>query len=270
MRIELGDGAVLDTYVAKTSPELTMPPRPAVLVLPGGGYSYCSAREAEPVANLYRAAGCNAFVLYYRCGKDIASCPIKFKAPLIDAARAVDHIRSHAEEYGINPHQIAVTGFSAGGHLAGWLSANPGDPDLQGLDCRPDAMLLGYPVVSGVTSPNLGTFRTLLGSENPPRNKLEEFSVEHMITPDTPPAFIWHTADDGCVPVQNSLLLAEALSANGVPFELHIFPHGPHGLSVATGETSPRGAEMLYDDPYVARWTQMAVKWLLRTFGRKC
>ena len=185
MRIELGDGAVLDTYVAKTSPELTMPPRPAVLVLPGGGYSYCSAREAEPVANLYRAAGCNAFVLYYRCGKDIASCPIKFKAPLIDAARAVDHIRSHAEEYGINPHQVAVTGFSAGGHLAGWLSANPGDPDLEGLDCRPDAMLLGYPVVSGVTSPNLGTFRTLLGSDNPPRNELENFSVEHMITPDT-------------------------------------------------------------------------------------
>lgn len=261
MRIELEGGAYIDAHIAKTSRELTMPPRPAVVVFPGGAYSFCSAREAEPVANQFAAAGCNTFCLFYRVEKEAHS-----KHPLIDAARAVDHIRRHAEEYNIDPQKIAVIGFSAGGHLATWLASAYGDPVLEGLDCRPDAAMAGYALVKSHT----GSFRRLLGLDAdtvPSDDQMKQFYTDLMVHENTPPMFLWTTFSDEAVPITDTLALSDALYKHNVPFELHIFPHGPHGLSVCTEETTPHGAPQ-YKDEYIGRWVDMAVKWLNKQFGR--
>ncbi len=262
MRIELGDGAYLDIFVAKKSPELTMPPRPAVVVFPGGGYGYCSDREAEPVANQFIAAGCNAFVLHYRVKEEAVN-----KHPLIDAGRAIHHVRTHSEEYGINPEKIAVIGFSAGGHLATWIASAYNDEVLAGLDCRPNAVLTGY----ALTKSHTGSFKRLLGmtdSENPPTDEqMRTLYTDLMVHENTPPMFLWHTCADSVVTVRDTLDLASALSKQGIPFELHVFPYGNHGLSVCTEETTPHYAPY-YRDEYIGRWVGMAIKWLNRLFER--
>ena len=258
--------AVLQCYVQSPSPELTMPPRPAVIVFPGGGYDYTSDREAQPVANVYLAAGYSAFVLRYAV-KDEASYP----NPLIDAAAALAYVRSHAEEFYIDPCKVAVCGFSAGGHLAALIGTQWHLPLLrealggESESFRPDAMILGYPVISGVNTSHLHSFLNLLGKE-PTHEQLASLSAELNVDGRTPPAFIWHTADDTCVPVNNSLVFAQALTAAGVVCELHIFPKGPHGLSVCTREAAGRGREECIT-PYVGKWKELSVRFLENVFS---
>ena len=257
--------AHMQCYVQARSHKLTMPPRPAVVIFPGGGYDYTSDREAEPVANAYLAAGYSAFVVRYAVGADA-----RHPHPLLDAAAAVALLRARAEEFYIDPHKIAVCGFSAGGHLAAHLGTQWHLPLLretlggESADFRPDAMVLCYPVISGIRSPHLHSFLNLTGPD-PAQETLARLSCEESVDGRTPPAFLWHTANDTCVPVENSLVMAGALAKAGVPVELHVFPNGLHGLSVCTYETAAGGSEdRVY--PYVARWVPWSVRFLENVF----
>jgi acetyl esterase/lipase len=256
------------TYISENSPELRNTPKKVVLVLPGGGYQMTSDREAEPIAKAYFAAGFNTFVLRYSVQGEAV-----MYAPLIDALRAVKYIRDHAEQWNIDKDKIIVCGFSAGGHLA----ASAGtlwklDVVRETLGCdsayvRPNGMILGYPVITAGDKAHKDSILTLLAgrpsaatdSDYPTDAEFDLFSLEKHVDADTPPAFIWHTASDGLVPVENALYMCEALAEHNVPFELHIFPRGDHGLSLANDETAPNDSMEI---PYVARWFDMSVKWV--------
>ncbi len=255
----------LELFVHSASPELTAAPRPAMLVLPGGGYGFCSDREAEPIASAYFAQGYNCFVLRYITGEQA-----KIGKPLLDAAAAMAHIRLNAEKYCVDTNRIAVIGFSAGGHLAGMLATQwhqKGLSEKLGMEnelFRPNAAILSYPVISTMVMTHSQSFDNFLGADRD-----EELSkkacVELCVDERTCPCFIWHTAKDSCVPVINSLVLAKSLTENNVPCELHIFPMGDHGLSRANAETSPDWSKNSYIIPYVARWVDWSIKWLEQT-----
>ncbi len=243
----------LDTYILDGDRD-----RAAVLLCPGGAYRYVSPREGEPVALQFNAAGFNAFVLHY------SVAPCRHPAPLLDASRAMCLIREHAAAWRISPDKIAVCGFSAGGHVAaslavGWDEpAALGAPGIERGMNRPDALILGYPVISSGEYAHRESIDNLLGPNASPE-EIREVSLELNVNPKMPNAFIWHTWDDASVPVENSLLFAQAMRRCGVPFELHIYPKGTHGLSLATPETGdgPRGS-----DPHVASWMDLCVDWL--------
>ncbi len=243
----------LDTYILDSAV-----PRGLVLICPGGGYGFNSPREAEPVAMQFTAAGWHAAVLWY------SVAPRRHPQPLLDLSRAVCILREHAEAWQINPHQITVCGFSAGGHLAASLGVHWNKPYLletPGIQAgmnRPDALILSYPVITSGEFRHSGSFQNLLG-DTPGSELVEEMSLERQVGPHTPPAFLWHTVADQSVPVENSLLFAQALHQFTIPFELHIYPDGVHGLSLATPET---GTPDNPPDPHVAGWMSLCVKWL--------
>lgn len=255
--------ATLRTYVSDDVPELKMPPRHAVMVIPGGGYRMVSDREAEPIVKMFFAAGFNVFLLKYTVGEGAANY-----APLIEASLAIKHIRENAQAYNIDPAYVFVCGFSAGGHLAAstgtlWnipeVKAAIGDAP-EGIN-KPTGMILSYPVI---LYSHKGSFHNLCGTTEPTEDQISKFSLERFVTPETPPAFLWHTFNDKTVPVQNSLTFAQRLHDCGVPFEMHIFPKGDHGLSLANGETWSQKPGMI--NPHVACWIELAIKWL-RTFS---
>jgi acetyl esterase/lipase len=226
--------------------------RPAVIVCPGGGYVYCSAREAEPVALRYAAKGFHAFILRYSVGKDAADF-----APLKELSWVIGYVRENAASWHIDPNKIAVCGFSAGGHLAlasGVLGEN-----------KPNAMILGYPAVNIPNYPGVNFMLQLLtGRKDVTDEDAAYFSLTNHITKNSPPVFLAATAEDmltgfGALPV------AKKYSDLGMPYELHVFQFGPHGYSVAD-ETSADGIhEML--NPDFAQWHAMSVRWLHRIFG---
>lgn len=266
---EIYDGSsevTLELYIHARSKEITAAPRPAMLVLPGGGYAFCSDREAEPIASAYFSLGYNCFVLRYITGEKA-----KIGKPLIDAAAAMAHIRLNAEKYCVDTNRIAVIGFSAGGHLAGMIATQWHRKELSDklrLDSelfRPNAALLGYPVVSCHVNTHSESFDNFLGKDRT-KEMDESASLDNLVDERTCPFFIWHTAKDSCVPVANSLVLADALTKKGITCELHIFPMGDHGLSRATAETSPDWSENKYIIPYVARWVDWSYKWLEHVF----
>ncbi len=266
---EIYDGALevtLQTMLHTPSPEITKGARPAMIVFPGGGYAYTSDREAEPIASAYFAQGYNCFILRYICGERA-----KIDRPLYDAAAAVAHVRTHAAEYNIDTNRIAVIGFSAGGHLAGYLATcwhRSDISELLGMDSelfRPNAAILGYAVVTNNVPTNKFTFDNLLGADRTPELNARA-NLDMHVDERTCPCFIWHTAQDTCVPVANSLAFARALTDKGIGCELHIFPMGGHGLSRANAETTPDGATLPYNIPYVARWAEWSFKWLEQVF----
>ena len=220
--------------------------RGAVIVVPGGGYCMKADHEGAPIAEMLNQAGVSAYVLDYRVK------PCHMLAPLADAKRAIRLVRSMGYE------KVAILGFSAGGHLTCTAATlyDAGDPDaadpLERLSSRPDAFIPCYAVVSFGAFTHRGSRESLLGQENADNWELvRKFSNELHITPDTPEAFIWHTAADQAVPVENSLNLALALSAQGVPYEMHIFPQGQHGLGLAEE----------FED--VKQWVPLLQKWLV-------
>jgi acetyl esterase/lipase len=229
--------------------------RGAVIVCPGGGYQVLAAHEALPIAAWLNEAGFAAFILRYRVA------PHGHPAPLEDATRAVRLVRARAAEFNILPDKIAILGFSAGGHLVTTIGTHfdGGDPSaadpIQRASSRPDALIACYPVVSLETFSHEGCLTNLLGSDRSP-GVLRHLSNEFHVTPQTPPAFLWHTADDEVVPAEQSLCFARALAKNHVPFELHVFPHGRHGLGLGDGSSFVgKSAE-------VAQWTQLCQIWL--------
>lgn len=237
--------------------------RPMVLICPGGGYSRTSEREAEPIAMQFNAAGFHAAVLYYSVP------PAEHLQPLLDLSRAMCIIREHAEEWKINKEKIAVCGFSAGGHLAASLGVHWQKPylsEIEGIsypDNQPNALILCYPVITAGPNAHQGSFNNLLGRDVSDE-LLHEMSLEHHIGKQTPPTFLWHTFDDKSVPVESSLLFAQGLRKHQIPFELHIYPHGPHGYSLATEETDPSN---MGSDPHVATWMSLCIEWLRRVFA---
>ena len=227
--------------------------RPAVVICPGGGYSFISEREAEPVALKFASMGYQVFVLNY------SIAPARYPAALFELASTVAMIRDNAKVWCVDPDKIVVCGFSAGGHLAACLSVfwNSGfisdalsvAPDK----IRPNASILSYPVITSGKHAHKDSFICLLG-ENADKTSLEAVSLENKITSDTPPTFLWHTFEDSLVPCENSLLYAKTLKKFDIPFELHIFNRGGHGLSLANKLTN---AVM----PECQQWIDMADRW---------
>ncbi len=228
---------------------------PTVVVLPGGGYEMVSPDEGEPVARWLNTAGFTAIVVTYRVA------PHVYPAALRDAVRAVRLARSHGDDWSVQPDRLAVMGFSAGGHLAGSLAtlgedvALLGDDDLIGVLPRPDALVLCYPVVT-MEPPfaHEGSVSNLHGDLATDAQRAA-WSLERRVTADTPPTFLWHPAPDAAVPVENSLVFAGALARHGVPFALHVFPTGQHGLNLAT------------DEPLASAWPGLCATWLHETLG---
>lgn len=260
-----GSEATLVGYVLDNTSEIDMNRRrPAVLILPGGGYAFTSDREAEPIAMQYLAAGYHAFILRY------SVAPATYPVALLEAAESMTTIRAHADEWHVDPDHIAVLGFSAGGHLAANLATTAGDDTMRkhGFDpddARPNALMLSYPVITAFSNAHFGSFNNLLGPDPDPSLR-EEVSIERHIDATTPPVFIWHTIPDDCVPVANTLLVVEGCRNAGVPVEAHLYPTGGHGLSLATAETSgPQGDSIV---PDVQTWMPLSIDWLKRTFAR--
>ena len=256
------DRVILDAY-ASSDTQNNPKSRDAVLILPGGGYGFCSKREAEPIALAFLSRGINAFVLYYRVGEEGDVYPRQ----LIDASRAMLYIRQNAEKYGIDPGRVFVLGFSAGGHLAGSLAYANGDPDVLCAlgatkdQTRPNGAILCYPVVTAKLPTHEGSFTRLSGKPfaELTDSERELYTLENKITPDSPPTFIWHTAQDKAVPPFGSLALASELVRNGVLTTLRLYPTGPHGLSLANRITR---TDTLCDNTVAARWIDEAVEFL--------
>ena len=186
--------------------------------------------------------------------------PYRHPIPLGDAQRAIRTVRHRAAEWRIDPKRVGILGFSAGGHLAGSATtifddgkADAADP-IDRQPCRPDAAVLCYAVLTFGEFRHNGSMVNLLGKDPDPALQ-KEMSLENGVTPQTPPTFLWHTADDGAVPVENSLLFAMALRRHKVPFALHVFPRGPHGIGLAQG---PRGAKA----PAARQWPALCAEWL--------
>lgn len=205
--------------------------RPAVLILPGGGYEYTSDREAEPIALEFIRRGVCAFVLRY------SITPARFPQALCEALESIAYIRENASEWDIDPDNIAVCGFSAGGHLCASVGTFWNNSILDAYINRsrtvmkPNMLILSYPVITSGEYAHRGSFDALLG-ENQRDESLSLVSLEKQVTADVPPTFIWHTYEDGCVPVQNTMLFANELIAHNVPTEVHIYRRGGHGLSL--------------------------------------
>lgn len=258
IRKKRGARAELFVYAWENSPEFCENRRrPAILICPGGGYAMCSDREAEAIAFRFFAAGFQAFVLRY------SVAPVRHPAQLAEAVLAVDYIRKNAEELKVIPDRIAACGFSAGGHLVGMLATMADAPEVAAYvgerDGKPNACILGYPVITAGIRSDGESIRNLTGKER----GNGAFSLERRVSRDTVPSFLWTTAKDGAVPAQNSLLFASALAAAGVDYELHIYQDGPHGLATADEETAVPGMPA-YIDPRAATWIPLALSWLKR------
>ncbi len=233
--------------------------RPAVIICPGGGYSGLTAREGEPLARKYFAACYNVFVLAYSVGEQAGD----FR-PLLQLAAALAHIRRNAADWGVDPDRIAVCGFSAGGHLAASLGTLHNDEKFRSIcpekgNIRPDAMVLCYPVISAQQPTHRGSIVNVSGNAPEGSEEWNYWSLENHVDAQTPPAFLWHTAADEVVSVKNSLKMANSLTDAGIPFELHVFPEGNHGSCTCTAETRT-------ENPYNARWIELSITWLNKTF----
>jgi acetyl esterase/lipase len=229
------DTITLTTYVADHRYEK----RPAMLVIPGGGYCYCSEREAEPIAIAFMAKGYNCFVLNYSVeGK------AKFPRPLVDAALAMKCIRRNAEKFNIDTSRMFAVGFSAGGHLCALLgSLWDADilykeiPDLEKGEARQTGTILAYPVISAHVRTHQVTFMRISGTTEPKVENFLPYSIDDLVSEKSAPIYVFHTATDTCVPVENSIALMMALAKKNIPFAARIYPQGQHGFALANRQT---------------------------------
>ena len=254
-----GTGRPEDDFAPYLEPYLfenTGDPRGCVIVFPGGGYCNRAPHEAGPIAERFNQMGFHAFVLQYRVA------PYRYPAQQRDALRAVRLVRSRAAEWGIAPDRIATLGFSAGGHLCASTGTLYDEVDSTANDAadlvspRPDALILCYAVID-LTEPfgHFGSGENLLGKEGVRAPEAKRLNLETRVTADTPPSFLWHTAEDTCVNVENSLAFARELWKNKVAAEVHVFPHGHHGLGLAPAMRD------------VAQWPELAGCFLVENCG---
>ena len=260
--------AYMTTYIQEHSSEMMNSDyKPCVVICPGGGYEWCSFREGEPVALEYLAKGFNCFVVNYSVARQSG-----YPNPIVDLSKAIRLIRQNADEWHIIKDQIAVLGFSAGGHLVSTLAVHWNDKEIQKLsECyndenKPNACLLIYPVITMKGFTHEGTKLNVLGTtEGEQREELiRKLSNEDHIGEQTPPCFIASTFDDSAVPIENSLAFADGMAKADRPFELHIFRSGVHGLSTAT----PNAASCVIQvNPDFGKWLDLSILWLTREFG---
>lgn len=253
------DYAALYLCLLDNSPEMLTEERPMIIVCPGGGYHFTSDREAEVIALQYLAMGYHAAVLRY------SVAPARFPAAIMELGRAVALIRANAGEWYVNRNQIVVTGFSAGGHLAAsyctfwnqaWMAEGLG---VTSESLRPNGAILSYPVISSGEYGHQGSFKNLLGEDYEKRK--EEFSLEKYVGEQVPRTFIWHTYEDQLVPVQNSLMYADALVKNHIPVEFHLFEKGVHGMALGNRQTASTALNTTTAAPCSA-WIEMVHKWM--------
>lgn len=225
---------------------------PSVIVVPGGSYTHCSNREGEPTAARFYSYGYNAFVLEYSCVNKT------FPTALLELAAAVKYVKDNAPEL-YATDKIIVCGFSAGGHLAASLGTYHGELTEAFGNVRPDGEILCYPVITS------GKYAHRESAENiaPTAELTDKISLEKHIPADFPPAFIWHCADDTAVPAENSLMLAAELSKHKIPYELHIFPEGGHGIALCD-ITTLKDNNPRYINPTDAQWFGLAKDFIKR------
>ena len=217
--------------IPEITPYIVPDSKSCIVICPGGGYQHRAAHEGEGYAKWLNENGVSAFVVDYRVA------PYKYPAPQYDAMRAVRYARYYAKKYGYSEEKIGIMGSSAGGHLAGTVGTATDEMGYTPLDeidtvsSKPDFMVLCYPVISLVEFTHHGSRRNLLGEVS--EREAQKLSVDKRVTSKTPKTFIWHTAEDQAVPVENSIMLAKALSEKRVPFEFHCYQNGLHGLGLA-------------------------------------
>jgi acetyl esterase/lipase len=214
-----------------------------IIIFPGGGYGGLAAHEGVGYAEFFQKKGIASFVVEYRLGKK----GFRHPAMIEDALAAIETVRKQAKEFGVDPHKVGIMGSSAGGHLTAHTVTSYGE---YSIELRPDFGILCYPVIEMAGAyGHVGSRNNLLG-ENASRELRLSVSPELKVTPETPPCFIWHTVEDPVVPVENSLLFVSALQKNGVPYELHVYPKGRHGLGMKSGYG----------------WEEALVRWLNELF----
>lgn len=253
--------AIISAYIPENSEEINInKKRETIIICPGGGYEFTSDREAEPIALKFVAQGFNAVVIRY------SIAPVRYPTALLELAETVRYVREKEKEWNVDTEKVIVCGFSAGGHLAGSLGALWNNEiiekylDIKNEEVKPNAMILCYPVISSGEFAHKGSFDSLLGEKEAEISR-ENLSLEKLVSIETPKTFLWHTFDDGTVPVQNSLLFSNALASNKVQFELHIYPSGVHGLGLCEEITAMNGRSE-HINSHIASWFNLACQWI--------
>lgn len=260
---ENGCDPTLEVYLQENMAELGRQDqkRPCILLCPGGGYRFVSRREAEPIALHFLPEGFHVFVLTY------SVAPNHFPTQLREVAAALELMAEYADDWGIDMDRIALMGFSAGGHLAAHYCNRYDCPQVRALFPNSRgvaASVLCYPVITADPAySHKGSFEKLAGGTYPEtREQIDFYSCDKMVCEKTPPTFLWHCTGDKTVPVKNSLLYADVLAEHGVPFQMHIYPHGKHGLSTCDKQT----ADLIRPDYAAAKdWLPAVKKWLQQT-----
>jgi len=256
-KIEKPEGAkgVLTIYALDNHTEIgSKRARSAMLVIPGGGYHFVSFRENESVAMAFLRRGISAFVL------DYSVAPLHYPTQIREAGMAMIYIRENAKKYHIDPETVGAVGFSAGGHLCGCLGNLFNDKNLLSLpNCdfvRPTAVILSYPVTvyadADETKTHVGSFYNVSGGV---KEVAEYLSLENHVNNNSSPAFIWHTFEDAAVPLYGTLIVAQKYYESKIPFDLHVFEKGRHGLSIATEEVNSVNDR-------ASAWVNSAIDWL--------
>lgn len=256
---ENGCDPILTTYIQYNMTEMKQETRkrPTLLICPGGGYGMCSQRESEVVALAFLPFGMNAVILNY------SVAPHRFPTQIREVAAVMELLYEKQDEWHVDTEKITIIGFSAGGHLAAHYSTSFDTPEVREVFPESKSVngsILSYPVI--IPDKNRcheGSFRNLTGEYPLSDESYKRFSLDNCVDENTPPAFIWHTSFDKCVPVESSLRYASAMATNNRPFELHVYPYGDHGGSTFD-------AQSLYEvndiANYNSRWVQEAGKWL--------
>ena len=260
---QLGEAAKLQVRLWENSEEFQIGiKRPMIVVVPGGGYSYTSDREADPVANAFAGMGFHTAILRYSVK------PVCWPTQIQQLAASVAYIRRHADEWYVDPDKIVVMGFSAGGHLAAslavhwheeWLSEAVGATNEE---IRPNFMVLAYAVLIAHDPTHLGTWKNLLGEDW--ESHWEDMSLDAFVSEQTPPCFLWCNGQDTTVPLESSMTFAAALRRSGVPFELHCYERGKHGASLCNELVRKKPETKFYQS--VAMWTEQCRLWLKQQF----
>ena len=268
------ESATLTAYIKEPGMDHVFPiVRPAVIICPGGAYIGITEKEAEPVALRFLAAGYHVFVLKYSIGAQIG----QFPAPFIDVAKSIKLIRENAKRWYIDPDKVVLCGFSTGAHVAAILSATWHEEYISevlkedNLLFKPNALILGYPLLDMYlfkekNADRMGSlleimFSNIYGTLNPSDEQLDMWSCKNRVTKNMPPTFLWTTLEDEVIDVKESLSFAKELSKNKVPFELHVFEKGAHGLSLAD-ETVGYDHDEIRKNINAHKWIDMALNWL--------
>ncbi len=268
MRTEIRDIAAdgaqnnvrLCTFIMDASEELSVKDRPLVLVCPGGGYCMTSDREADAVAVQFNAMGFHSAILRYSVAPD------EYPTALIEVGSSLAHIRKNAKKWHVATDKIILVGFSAGGHLALSYSCFWEEPfvaETLGVDkelLKPNGLILGYPVVTSGEFAHKESIENLLGTKAGDEELWAKMSLENQITDSVPRTFVWATYADELVPVQNTMLLADAMIKQKIPVEVHVFEKGGHGLAMADWYTVDKDGFGM--EPSCKEWIGLARNWL--------